>query len=183
MAYDEKEIEKANLLGEGIVGCALEAANFLVEQLQKYYQIGFRAGSWPPQFIIEVIVFYMHLVDRLAFVHFGAEKREVFGDRFVVAVMKEFLHRMSRELSADDLGKRLRDTHNRRQLQYGAYKVLIPEKAEPLKDTLYWEFSKIVFGFFDDSNPATLIHINMMIADLTKLMLYDALKVEDVLSD
>jgi len=175
------EIEKAELLGERLVGGATESASFIAEDLSKRYNIGFRDSHAVPQFIIEVIVFYMHLVDRLAFLHFGPAKREAFGDRFIVTVVKEFLQQMSRELSADALGTALRDTYNRRQIEYATYKVLIPEKGDPLKDTLYWEFSKILFGLFNDTNPVTLFYINILVADLTEIMLNDALKVEEVL--
>jgi hypothetical protein len=60
------------------------------------------------------------------------------------------------------------------------YKVLIPRKDEPLKDTLYWEFGKILFGFLDDTNPATLFCLNVLVAHMTKVMLNE-LKVEEVL--
>ena len=181
MSSHRTEIEKADLLGGGLVGGATETASVIVEELGKRYNIGFRDGSIAPQFIIEVIVFYMHLVDRLALAHFGVEKREVFGDRLIVAIVKEILRELGKDVSADDFGKALRDTYNHRQIQYARYKVLIPPKDEPLKDTLYWEFSKILFGFLYDTNPATLIFLNFLVTDMTKVMLNDALKVDEIL--
>jgi hypothetical protein len=181
MFSHKTEIEKADTLGEGLVGGATETASMIVENLQKHYEIRFRDGSEAPQYVIEVIAFYMHLVDRMAFAHFGPTKRDVFIDRFIVAVVKEFLQEMSRDLSADALGNALRDTYNHRQHQYATYKALMAEKGQPLKKTLFWEFSKILFAFFDDHNPTTLIHINLLVADYTKIMLKDALKVEEVL--
>ena len=168
-------------LGERLVGGATETASFIVQELSKHYNLAFRDRSATPQFIIEVIVFYMHLVDRMAFGHFDKVKRETFGDRFIVAVVKEILRGLSKDLSADEFGKALRDTYNRRQIQYARYKVLIPKKDEPLKDTLYWEFSKILFGFFDSTNPAILVFLNLMVADITTVMLNDTLKIEEVL--
>ncbi len=61
------EIEKADSLGERLVGGATEAAVIIMEELRKRFNIGFRGGNATPQFIIEVIVFHMHLVDRRAF--------------------------------------------------------------------------------------------------------------------
>lgn len=175
------EKQKADLLGERLVGGATETAAIITEELGKRFNVGFRDGNGAPQFIIEVIVFYMHLVDRLAFAHLGAARCEAFGDRFVVAVVKEVLRELDKEVPADDFGQALRDTYNRRQVQYAGYKVLIPAKNEPLKDTLYWEFSKVLCGFLDDQNPATLMFLNLLIADLTKVVLTDAMKVEEVL--
>jgi hypothetical protein len=114
-------------------------------------------------------------------VRFGPAGREVFGDRFFLAVLKEFLRETSRELRTDALGKALRDTYSRRQIEYTEYEVLIPKKNDPLKGTLYWEFSKILLSFMNDTNPATLMFLNLLVADMTKIMLNDALKVEQVL--
>ncbi len=175
------EIEKADLLGECLVGGATETATIIMEELGKRFGVGFRDGNVAPQFLVEVIVFYMHLIDRLAFVHLGVEKREVFGDRFIVAVVKELLRELSREVSADEFGRTLRDTYNQRQTQYARYKALIPDKDAPLKDTLYWEFSKILFGLLDDQNPATLMFLDLFVADMTDVMLSKAMNVEAVL--
>jgi hypothetical protein len=182
MFSHKSEIEKADHLGQILVGCATETASVIIERLTSFAEgISFRDSNIAPQFVIEFIVFYMHLVDRMAFAHLGAAKREAFGDRFIVAVVKEFLEEISREMSADTLGNALRDTYNRRQLQYAKYKVLIPKKDDPLNNTLYWEFSKILFNFLDDTNPATLMFLNLLVADMTKIMLNDALKVDEVL--
>ena len=164
-----------------MVGGATETATIIMEELGKRFDVSFRDRNTVPQFIIEVIVFYMHLVDRLAFAHLGAAKRQVFGDRFIVAVVKEMLRELSKEISADDFGKALRDTYNRRQMEYARYRVLIPAKDEPLKDTLYWEFSKILFGFLDDENPATLMFLNLFVVDMSDALLTKAMKAEEVL--
>jgi hypothetical protein len=75
------EIEKADHLGETLVGGATETASVIIERLTSFAEgISFRDRSTAPQFVIEVIVFYMHLVDRLAFAHLGPAKRQVFGD-------------------------------------------------------------------------------------------------------
>jgi hypothetical protein len=132
MFSGKTEIEKADLLGERLVGGATETASLIVEKLGQGNNIEFRDDSTAPQFIIEVIVFYMHLVDRLALAHFGAAKREIFGNRFVETVFKTFLKGMNRELPTDHFGRALLDTYNSRQMQYAKYKVLIPKKDDSL---------------------------------------------------
>lgn len=168
-------------MGERLVGGATECASVIVEELTKFGEIGFRDSNAVPQFLIEIIVFYMHLVDRRAFAHLGAVKRQEFADRFVLAVMREALREV-KLVPVDDFGGALRDTYNRRQMKYARYKELLPSKDEPLKDSLCWEFSKILFGFFEDENPATLMFLSALVADLTKVMLINAMKVEEVLS-
>lgn len=181
MDLHKAETDKADLLGERLVGGATETATMIVEALGKFNNVGFVGDTGARQFAIECIVFYVHLVDRMAFLHLGPAKREVFADRFIVAVVKEILRELSKEISADDFGDALRDTYNQRQMQYAKYKVLIPANDEPLKGTLYWEFSKVLFGFLDDKNPATLMYLNLLVVEYTKIMLTDAMKAEEVL--
>lgn len=176
------DLEKADLLGERLVGGATEAAAIFTEELRKRFDAGLRNGDAATKLVIETIAFYMHLVDRLALGHLGAAGRETFGEQFMVAVVKEVLRELSTETPADDFCRRLRDAYNYRQLQYSKYRELIPQKGKPLKGTLYWEFSKILFTFFDDENPATLIFLNLLVADATSVMLTDAMQVEDVLA-
>jgi hypothetical protein len=166
-------VEKADLLGEQLVGGATEIATMIVEEVAKVSPVTFRDGS-ALQFAVEIIVFYMHLVDRMAFAHLLPAERKIFGDRFIVAVVKETLRELSRDVSADDFGDVLRDTYNKRQMQYARYGVFISGHDQPLKDTLYWEFSKILFGLFKEQNPATLIHLNLLVADCAKIMLVRA---------
>jgi hypothetical protein len=59
--------------------------------------------------------------------------------------------------------------------------VIVPPTGEPLKDTLYWEYCRILFGFMKDQNPATLMFLYQLVGYLTKVMLNDVLKVGEVL--
>lgn len=179
--FRRSELEKADLLGERLVGGATEVATTVIEETGRRYKVGFRDGNDAQQFVIEVIVFYMHLVDVLAFGILGPERRKIFGDRLIIAVVRELLQLLSRDICADDFGEALRGTYNRRQIEYSRYRVLIPEKDRPLKNTLYWEFSKILFGMLDAANPAMLMFLNVLVADLTDVMLNEALKAGQVL--
>jgi hypothetical protein len=116
----------------------------------------------------------------MAFAHFGASRREVFENRLIVVVVRELLRALSKDVAADEFGYALRDTYNRRQIKYAEYTVLIPSEGKPLNGTLYWEFSKILFGFLNDNNPAMLMFLNVLVADFTKIILNDALKVKEV---
>ena len=174
------EIEKADLLGESLVGGASEAATLIVEDLRKRFAVGLREASSSQQFVIEIVVFYMHMVDRLAFQYLGPYRREVFADRLNIAVIKEFLCSRNKEVDAAEFAEHLKDAYNRRQREYAQYKDLIPMKDQPPKGTLFWEFSSILFGFMDDSNPATLVSLYLFTIDVS-LELMKVMKIEEVL--
>ena len=181
MPARKTNIEKADLLGERLVGGASEAVAFLAEELGNRCKVGFLDATKASQFIIEIIAFYMHMIDRMAFALLGSAEREAFGDRLVLSVLREALRELGDETSRDDFGPALRETYNRRQVQYARYKVPIPPEGEPLMGTLNWEFSKILFGFLDTDNPAVLMFLSLLVAETTKTMLAEALKVEEVL--
>jgi hypothetical protein len=123
----------------------------------------------------------MHLVDRSAFAHFGVTKRDTFAERFEVMVLQETLSELNKDVSADDFGKLLRDTYNRRQIQYANYKGLVPNGDEPPKDTLCWEFTKTLFSFLNTINPVTFAVFHSLVLRIKKVMLQDTLKAEEVL--
>jgi len=173
------EMQKADLLGPRLVDGGTEMTMVLMEELAKRYNVGFREGDITP--LIEVIVFYMHLADRVAFAYSGASKRNVFCDQLVLAVLEKLLRGLSEETSAEGVREALLETYNRRQIEYANYKALAPKKGEPLKGTLGWEFSKILFGLLDDQNPATLVFLDVFLAKYSKVMLNDVLKIEEVL--
>jgi hypothetical protein len=179
MLHERNEAEKANLLGERLVGGATEAALLIVEELETRFGLGLRNGS-EQQFATEVVVFYMHIVDRLAFRHLGPKRRQVFGDCFVLKVIEEFLRIPEKGIDPAAFASQLKDTYNRRQIEYARYGELIPAKEDPPKDTLFWEFNKILFAFINDTNPVTLLFLNLFVVDIS-LELLKVIKVEEVL--
>ncbi len=109
MFFRKTEVDKADLLGERLVGGATEIAATIMDELGKRFSVGYRDRTRVLDFIIEVIVFYMHLVDRLAFAYLGAVRRQVFADRIILVIMKEVLAGLSKEISADHFSSTLRE--------------------------------------------------------------------------
>jgi len=179
MLFHKKEIEKADLLGERLVPAARETSAYLVEKLAQGCNIRLRDGSLARQLAIEVLVYYIHWVDRLAFDHLGPDRRDIIR-RFVSATAKALLLGPDQELVAGDFGKSLQETYKLRNPQYAHYD-LKPEKGGPLKGTLFWEFSKVLLPLFDDDSA--LGHLSLLVATMTVWTLNDALKVEEVLRD
>jgi len=172
---------KADLLGSRLYAGAREIAILFTEELEKR-DIQFRDEESIERCLIEIFVFYLHMIDRSAHVHLGLTKRELFADRLIVAFMKEIMGGLDKSVSADTFGETIRETYNRRQIEYASYKRLTPEKDEPLKGTLFLEFSKIIFRFLDDDNPATIFLLCMLIERYTVIFMTDAAKVEEVLT-
>lgn len=86
----KREVEKADLLGQRLVGGVTEIAVVFTGELAKIDgDLKLRQHVRPEQLIIEWTVFYLHLVDRMAFAHFGPAKRDIFGDRLMNAVLGE----------------------------------------------------------------------------------------------
>ena len=174
------EIEKADLLGPQLVGGATELAREIMEELDKRYNVRLRDEDNRAQFGIEVLAFYIHIIDHFAFDILGVAGRELFFDRFCETIEAELREAIGEGIPADEFVKTLRETHNRRMSEYVRYKF--PEPGQPPKDTLFWEFGKILFAYTNGPNPVTLmaflIPFIIMSSDdlLTKVM-----KVEKVL--
>ncbi len=106
---------------------------------------------------LEEVIFILHLFDRVMFLEFGAENRDVFMD----ALYQEVRERLSREYVSGMVAAAFRDlaneTYNARQTEYGAYK-LFPDKQEgSLRKTLFWEYTKKMFLTAGLTNPALMV--------------------------
>jgi hypothetical protein len=92
---------------------------------------------------IETALFYMHLVDRIAFQYLGIEMRNTFIDAFFI----EFVEALSRQgyesgIKAAQFRSCFLDAYNERQEEYGKYQKMVPQENEGTKGTLFWEFEK-----------------------------------------
>lgn len=180
MFFHKTDTEKADLLGLRLGAGGTETAKVIMEELGKRFNVRLPDGNNARQFTIEVVVFTCTwLIASLLPISGRCDVPNSVTD-FVVAVATSVLAELSTEGLPDALSKTLFDTYNRRQRQYVSYKALVPAKNEPLKDTLYWEFSKIIFRLFEDQNPATLAFLNYLVGFCTKTMLDDVLKVREV---
>jgi hypothetical protein len=114
--------------------------------------------------LLELFVFYMHILDRMAFNALGAQQKTLFNERLIVIVANGITTQLHHDLSAVETVAKLRDTYNRRQSEYAKYK-LVPDADENLKNSLTWQFGK------------TLFHLCVHSSDLADLM-----RITDLLS-
>jgi hypothetical protein len=175
------ENEKADLLGERLVKAVGKSGCLIIEELAKTCRVCIRDKSRVPQWVVELAVYYMHFVHRLAFVHLGRESGESFCGRFNEAVKRALLRTPSPGISSGDLAELLHDTYNRRQPEYARYVLERPGKNAPLAGTLFWEFTKILMGFLSDQSPAIVFYVSSLVATTTVDVIQDEMEVKEVL--
>lgn len=95
----------------------------------------------------ELLIFGLHLTDRIALGRLGANDRAEFMDALLPAIQDEL------QLP---LNSRLEDLYNTRNTFYGEFRKLYPAEKESLKGTLFWEFGKALGVVFANSNPARI---------------------------
>jgi len=164
---------KADLLEERLTAAVPEVAALILDQLEKRLNIHLD-GPKKLEVLFELFAYFMHILDRMAFQALGVAGSGAFGDRLVSKVASS--------LATADAVNQLRETYNMRQVQYATYRAFIAPEGEPPKETLVWEFSKVLLGLTGDSNPVTLNLIFGMVCDWTPVVIQEALKVDEVLN-
>jgi hypothetical protein len=100
----------------------------------------------------ELLIFGLHLTDRIAFGRLGASDRAEFMDAFLPAIQSELQPPVS---------SRLEDLYNTRNTFYGGFRKLCPDENENLKGTLFWEFGKALGSVYANSNPVRITGTSM----------------------
>lgn len=97
----------------------------------------------------ELIIFSVHLVDRIAFRELGTTQRELFIDALLPIVQQELQVAMSSQFLA---------LYNTRNEFYGRFQHLYPGHNQPSKGTLFWEFGKALGAVYAGSNPVRIMN-------------------------
>jgi hypothetical protein len=112
----------------------------------------------------EVVVFALHLSDRIALTRLGNEKRAKFMDAFLPGVQ--------RRVDAA-LAQALPDLYNQRTLFYQSCQMPSGEKNANLKGTLFWEFGKLMASpchypdpVYPNWNPIAMAQLSLWGMDL-----------------
>lgn len=100
----------------------------------------------------ELIIFGLHLTDRIAFGRLGASDRAKFMDALLPAIQSKLQPSVS---------SRLEDLYNTRNNFYGEFHKLYPSENENLKGTLFWEFGKALGSVYANSNPVRITETSM----------------------
>jgi hypothetical protein len=107
----------------------------------------------------EVLVFALHLTDRIALIRLGNEKRAAFMDAFLPAVQRRVNAAVAPELP---------DLYNQRTLFYQSCKMPAGGTNANLKGTLFWEFGKLMASpchyrdpVFPNWNPVAMTQLSL----------------------
>jgi len=104
------------------------------------------------QLTSELLIFGLHLTDRIAFGRLGASNRSGFMNALLPAVQRELQPPVSSQLE---------QLYNIRNTFYGSFCKLYPDKKENLKGTLFWEFGKALGSVYANSNPGAIMEVSI----------------------
>ena len=119
---------------------------------------------------LEVIVFQLHLTDRIVNGRMR-EHREEFMDALLPLTFVNL---------PEDTASRLQQVYNERQILYGSCKKIFADKDEALGGTLIWEFGKIIVEKYTGSLDASLMLVPYSLGTHMLQTLNDGYKALDV---
>jgi hypothetical protein len=100
----------------------------------------------------ELLIFGLHLTDRIAFGRLGASDRSGFMNALLPAIQRGL---------KPPLSSQLEHLYNTRNTFYGGFRKLYPDEKENLKGTLFWEFGKALGSVYANSNPLAIMEVSM----------------------
>src|SRR6266446_10247166 len=113
-----------------LLGVTEEAAPHLLKALVGEERVDENQKLLAP-LTCELLIFGLHLTDRIAFGRLGASNRSDFMNALLPAIQQELQPPVSSQLE---------HLYNTRNTLYGGFRKLYPDKKENLKGTLFWEF-------------------------------------------
>ena len=157
-----------------LAGAAETAANLLMALTDRFRPsffealVGDDASALTPEVTArgsaEVLVFALHLSDRIAFTRLGIEKRARFMDIFLSAVQRRV---------GSALAPALPDVYSQRTLFYQSCRLPSGGRNANLKGTLFWEFGKLMASpyhypdpVYPNQNPIAMTQLSLWGMDL-----------------
>ncbi|MCZ7403655.1 MAG: hypothetical protein O8C67_01805 [Candidatus Methanoperedens sp.] len=175
---DEVLIEKAKAFAPFLFSPISDETKSLFEELKKDKERKIDEKKFGEVFF-EMVLFNIHYVDRSAFSHLGAEKRNVFMDALVIEFGEALSIMHERSIEAAQFSSSFAEAYEERQEEYSKYKKSFPEKNEGAKNTLFWEFGKKILGVLGLENN---VWLNMYIIKIT-FAKYKLLELSELFSE
>ena len=139
-----------------LIGVTEEAAPHLLKAL-----VGEERVNESQELVVpltsELLIFGLHLKDRIAFGRLGASNRSGFMNALLPAIQRELQSPVSGQLE---------QLYNTRNTFYGGFRKLYPDGKENLKGTLFWEFGKALGSVYANSNPAAVMEASNVRNDI-----------------
>jgi hypothetical protein len=99
----------------------------------------------------ELLIFGLHLTDRIAFKRLGERKRAEFMSALLTEIDSALQRMSSQQVSL----------YNTRNSFYDGFHKLYPDGNENLKGTLFWEFGKSLGSIYANSNPTRVTAVSI----------------------
>jgi hypothetical protein len=106
------------------------------------------------QFAVEELMFYLHMIDRTAFLDSTLEHRRRFMDELVSAAAEILWSSFAPESDAPRFARYFTSIYNARQREYASYSPPPQGKDESQKDTLLWEYGKRMAALLSPARSA-----------------------------
>jgi hypothetical protein len=133
------------------------------------------------EIFVEVSIFYLHFVDRVAFQYLEKKTKEFFMDNLFIELSKRILDSFKESPQSQLIFNSLFiNMSNERQIEYGKYKNILPEKDENMRDSLFWEFGKKICSILKKEED---LHLMMLIQIYLTKPLIEVLNVPDLLKE
>jgi hypothetical protein len=169
--------EKAEVLGRQLVGAIPEISSRLFDTVDE--SIKSDPDGVDVQFLIEVSVFYMHLLNRIAFKELQPSERDVFVHHLVDTVVDGIGQEQHESISSEDFRTRFIRTYNEREVHYAQFREWLRKSDQPPKGTLFWEFGEVLFALAgDDPKVGMCVYIG---APSIFTWFFDVMKVNETL--
>lgn len=107
----------------------------------------------------ELLIFGIHLTNRIAFSRLGVGKRADFMDALLPAIQRKLRPPVSSQFG---------HLYNTRNTFYGSFLKFYPDNKENFEGSLFWEFGKVLSSVYGNSNPVAIMQIAMFSMNFTQ---------------
>ncbi len=165
---------------DAITSLIAETTNAVLRRLSSKEEFDKLNLEITSKLVLELVLFLLHFCDRQIFCLAGSEDREIIMVGVLENVLK-WLEKYDEKVLAKHFGEKtnsnlnvyfeylskmalstdFRGAYNERQQEYAVYKKLFPDKDEPPKDTLVWEFSKKIVLLVKSTPAGMLIMLSL----------------------
>jgi hypothetical protein len=171
--------EKAEVLGQRLLVSVDEAASLISFQIAEQCPAALSDAN-VLQFFIELFVFYMHFLDRLALECLDRDESSRFAGHLVTVVTDGIITTLNKSLPSADFVTCLKHTYHRRHAEYKTLNPSFPAEGVPLNNTQFWAFIKIVFALTAGTGPAKLMFLITIMSNCSWAVLNE-LRAEETL--
>ncbi len=155
--------ERGELTATFLPGFAIHGAQELMNQVPQLADLD--AQDKTLDLLLEMFAFFMYVANRLAFRELGAQQCSGFSQHMIAAVADRLMKSLGASYSSVQVISLLRDKYNERENYYGQFRQLMPAPDQPKKNTVFWEFSKVIFnGFVGTDDTADLLLVDHILA-------------------